>query len=197
MHFAHKYKAVFVRDEAGFGFETNFNFPIIKVINGTDENNTLSGNSSLSEHIFGWGGDDIIYGGRLDYLYGGTGNDILIGSIGYNYFSGGEGFDTIVLNDVDTSSRDEIINFNAAQDKIQLNGSKFTALNRGVLSESLFYIGEKGTGNWHPDTDDRILYDKTNLTLDYKAADGSLVRLGILTQEFNSPDLSHVNFFIV
>jgi len=74
-----------------------WNIPILKCIEGNADNNTLAGNASVSEHIFGWGGNDTINGGQSDYLYGGIGNDVLVGAVGYNNFSPGEGFDTIVM----------------------------------------------------------------------------------------------------
>jgi Ca2+-binding RTX toxin-like protein len=176
---------------------SNWNIPISKGIEGDAGNNILSGDANVTEHIFGWGGNDTIYGGQSDYLYGGTGDDILVGAVGYDYFSPGEGFDTIVLNDLGALYRDEIVNFNAAQDKIQLNSVVFKGLDKGALSASLFYIGQKGTGNWNPGAEDRLLYDKTQMTLDYKTETGALIRLAKLSPEFNTPDLSHLNFFIV
>lgn len=185
-------------NEVVFGsFTQGWSFPMIKAIDGTGGNDVMSGDANLSEHFFGWGGNDTIYGGKGDYLYGGTGNDILIGSAGFNFFSPGEGFDTIVINDLGVDRKDEIVDFNAAQDKIQLNSSQFRGLDKGGLTADLFYIGEKGTGNWNPGAEDRFLYDKTQMTLDYKTETGVLVRLAVLTQEFNTPDLSHANFFIV
>ena len=174
-----------------------WNIPILKCIEGNADNNTLAGNASVSEHIFGWGGNDTINGGQSDYLYGGIGNDVLVGAVGYNNFSPGEVFDTIVMNDLGAVYRDDIINFNAAQDKMQFNSAIFKGLNKGVLSANLFYLGEKGTGNWNPGAEDRFLYDKTQMTLDYKTETGAVVRLAILSQEFNAPDLSHANFFII
>lgn len=178
----------------------NFNgwsFPTYKTVYGDDQSNTLSGNDKVAEYFAGNGGNDIIYGGRSDYLFGGNGDDVLVGSIGLNHFSGGEGFDTIVINELDTENKDDIVHFDAAQDKIQLNGAQFKGLGKGVLSEDLFYIGEKGTDNWHPGANDRILYDKTGLMLYYKTDDGSMVQVATLNPDFNTPDLSHLNFFIV
>lgn len=61
---------------------------------GTSSNNTLRGIAHISNQIFGFGGDDKIYGGSLaDALFGGAGNDEIYGGSGENIFEGGAGRD--------------------------------------------------------------------------------------------------------
>lgn len=184
-------------NEVNLNAVNGLTIPMRKTISGDQNNNILSGDVNVSEYIFGWGGNDTIYGGASDYLDGGTGDDILVGGKGSNYFAPGEGLDTIVIDDYGTTFRDQITGFQAAQDKIQLNSAYFKGLAEGALAANLFYIGEKGTGNWNPGAEDRILYDKTQGTLDFKTETGALVRFAVMSTEFNSPDLSHVNFFII
>jgi Ca2+-binding RTX toxin-like protein len=183
-----------VNFENSFGY---WNFPPVIRKFGDDTGNVLYGDENPMEFIFGLGGNDIIYAGQYDFLYGGSGNDVLVGAKGGNTFNPEAGYDTIVLDDWGSSFRDLIFDFNAAQDKVQLNSSQFTGLAQGTLSEDLFYIGEKGKNVWNPGAEDRFLYDKTYHTLEYKTEDGALVTVAELTKASGTPDLSHLNFFIV
>ena len=75
-----------------------------KNIVGTDDSDTLIGDSGndfitgrkASDSLDGGGGNDTIYGGRgLDTLTGGSGDDILFGGRGSDSLQGGEGNDSL------------------------------------------------------------------------------------------------------
>jgi Ca2+-binding RTX toxin-like protein len=67
----------------------------VNVINGTRNNDTLTGTDG-NDRINGRGGDDTIYGGAGDdILNGGAGNDILYGGDGDDTLNGGAGNDTL------------------------------------------------------------------------------------------------------
>ncbi|WP_457279434.1 calcium-binding protein [Polaromonas sp. P5_D5] len=62
---------------------------------GTSGNDVLSGNSAYTEFLYGVGGNDTLYGGSNDTLYGGDGNDALYGGGNNETFDGGDGNDTL------------------------------------------------------------------------------------------------------
>ncbi len=75
-----------------------------KMIRGTNENNFIIG-SELTEKIFGYGGNDMIFGGyqffgegfddpNRDSIYGGSGNDLLTLDFA-GLIDGGSGRDTL------------------------------------------------------------------------------------------------------
>ncbi len=65
------------------------------VLEGTDENDTITG-TQFTETIYGYGGDDIINSGAGDdIVYGGDGNDTITNTRGHDYIDGGAGDDII------------------------------------------------------------------------------------------------------
>ena len=69
---------------------------IRSLINGTEQNDTLTGNA-FANHIVGNHGNDVIYGLESnDLLYGGKGDDHLEGGDGDDYLNGGQGNDTLI-----------------------------------------------------------------------------------------------------
>ncbi len=65
-------------------------------INGTEENDSITG-SYASEKIYGYSGDDTINGNRgNDTIYGGNGNDSILGDAGNDILYGEDGNDKIM-----------------------------------------------------------------------------------------------------
>jgi len=108
-------------------------------INGTDENNTLSGfgwsyNYSTHETFYagdgndtvsGNDGNDTIYGeAGNDTLYGGNGNDTIVGGSGNDYMEGGSDADTYIHTRGDGSDTIYNLDYSAgrASDKLILRG---------------------------------------------------------------------------
>jgi Ca2+-binding RTX toxin-like protein len=111
--------------------------------------------NAKSGPIFGGNGNDIIIGGnRADEIHGGNGNDLLVGGKGADKFV----FDT-ALNAV--TNVDTILDFNPVQhDQIDLKSSIFTGIPLGPLDATHFAIGGP-VG--------------TNAQIDYNPATGQLV----------------------
>ncbi|RVI19982.1 calcium-binding protein [Sinorhizobium meliloti] len=72
------------------------------VIKGNNSNNKLIGESyvlGVTNHIYGYGGNDTLSGGFFadNYIWGGTGNDIIDGGTGINRLYGEDGDDIITV----------------------------------------------------------------------------------------------------
>lgn len=107
------------------------------IIYGNDGRDTILGGFG-DDSIYGGQGHDLILGNLgNDQLFGNLGNDTLIGGPGIDSLEGGEGADTYVFSvtgygegwlnhEIDVISQgfdtDKIIGFNAAEDKIAING---------------------------------------------------------------------------
>ncbi|WP_349617120.1 M10 family metallopeptidase C-terminal domain-containing protein [Azotobacter salinestris] len=96
---------------------------------GTDLNDELHGTL---------GSEQILGGGGADRLYGYAGNDVLDGGAGRDKLSGGEGADTFRFGLREDSHRsaagtfsDQILDFDASQDKIDVSALGFTGLGNG------------------------------------------------------------------
>lgn len=89
-----------------------------------DDNTTLFGvaqGGSKADIIHGWNKGAWLDGGLgNDILYGGTGNDIILAGKGYDDLYGGAGRDKFAFRPGD--GRDDIWDFNTAQDYIVLDG---------------------------------------------------------------------------
>lgn len=89
-------------------------------IQGGTGNDTLEGNKGV-DRLFAQDGDDYLDGGESrDLLYGGDGNDTLDGGSGHDIFRGGEGSDEFHVQSDDAAWREQILDFNAAEDRIVL-----------------------------------------------------------------------------
>ncbi len=113
---------------------------------GTALDDNLTGNDPLTPGIdesgernliFGYDGNDFLYGGGdIDTLNGGNDNDILDGQGGSDRLIGGNGSDTFVITvDTTTAQSDTILDFDSASDKIKLTNVTDTNL---VLSQLSF-----------------------------------------------------------
>lgn len=96
-------------------------------------------------------------------LNGGAGNDTLDGSLSANRLTGGTGNDVFKFTSM--GPVDVIVDYNVANDTIQLENSVFSALTAvGALPASQFRIGAQAL-----DANDHILYNKANGALIYDA----------------------------
>lgn len=83
------------------------------LINGTNNNDTLTGGNG-NDIINGLGGNDAIAGlGGEDSLYGNGGNDYIVGGLGYDKLFGGQGNDTL-----DGGKNDDILRGDKGNDSL-------------------------------------------------------------------------------
>ncbi|SCY85061.1 calcium-binding protein [Microvirga guangxiensis] len=89
------------------------------VINGTSKNNKINGTDNA----------DAIYGGAgNDKIYGMAGDDLISGGAGKDILYGGAGRDTFVFDTkVKKGHFDHIVDFNVAEDTIQINLSALSS----------------------------------------------------------------------
>ncbi len=125
----------------------NLTLTATAVINGTGNElaNVIIGNSAANQ------------------LNGGAGNDTLDGGLGSDRLTGGTGNDVFKFTSM--GPVDVIVDYNVANDTIQLENSVFTALTAvGTLPASQFRIGAQAL-----DANDHILYNKATGALIYDA----------------------------
>lgn len=114
-----------------------------------DDTNIINGSTSADGDIFGTNADDIIFGNGIDStqfqsesLFGGTGNDILVGSDeGSERFDGGDGNDTIITGNSDPNSGD--VTFGSfGNDRINFAGNTngYQSISYSNLNASLIAI---------------------------------------------------------
>ncbi|HKX94517.1 MAG TPA: calcium-binding protein, partial [Methylibium sp.] len=127
--------------------------------------------NSLANRITGNAGNNVLNGGSgNDTLGGGGGNDTLVGGAGNDMLTGGAGGDTFRFASALNAGTnvDHMADFNAVDDRIQLENAVFTALGAtGALAAAAFT-----TGTAAGDASDRVIYDSVGGRLFYDA-DGS------------------------
>jgi Ca2+-binding RTX toxin-like protein len=107
-------------------------------------------------------------GSRADSFIGGKGHDLLNGGLGNDNLVGDQGQDTFAFSSkLGSRNVDRIIDFQHSDDTIKLSKAIFSKLQKGLLSESAFWIGAKAH-----DKSDRIIYNEKTGALSYDA-DGS------------------------
>ncbi len=140
------------------------------VIDGAGGNDDLKG-ADGDDNVKGGDGNDKLDGGfGIDFLFGDAGNDTINGGDGNDILTGGAGKDFFVFNTkpVKGVNRDQIVDFEVKNDKIQLENAIFKKLKKtGKLKSDFFKIGTKAT-----DKDDYIVYNKKKGILIYDE-DGS------------------------
>ncbi|MBE2263973.1 MAG: hypothetical protein IAE92_14590 [Burkholderiaceae bacterium] len=198
------------------------------LLDGGAGNDTLAGGAGLDtliggegdDRLLGEGGNDSLTGGNgndflnggaaSDYLNGGAGddelkggngNDTLIGGAGNDTLDGGDGSDLFVFDTTPgVTNVDLILNFNAAEDTIQLQRYwSFSGLSgTGTLGAGAFWSGA-GLSAAH-DGNDRIVFDTSSGAL-YYDADGAG---GTAAVQFATVDLitltgaiTNVDFLVV
>lgn len=122
-----------VTDSDGNVFEKTLTIAVrdaFDLVNGTSKNNRLVG-SAGADMIKGFAGNDKLYGmGGDDMLIGGTGKDVLYG---------GAGKDTFVFdNPIKKGHFDQVVDFNSADDTIQISLSALKAFKVKVAKEEVY-----------------------------------------------------------
>lgn len=140
---------------------------------GLNGNDILApNNDNKSYFLYGGSGNDELIGQSYnDELYGGAGSDILYGDYGNDYLNGGNGkdyfaFDTMLDN---KQNVDTIADFKSGTDEIWLSKSIFKGAGNKetYLKSSKFEVGKSATSS-----KTKILYNENKGTLFY-TKDGS------------------------
>jgi Ca2+-binding RTX toxin-like protein len=123
------------------------------ILEGTENNDTLSG-ASLANDIQGFGGNDRIFGfGNNDTMNGGDGDDTLIGGTGADSMFGGNGNDTYFIDDAGDQALEFTDDFNGGTSDLVFSRIDYTL---GFGIEKLrFATGSaaiNGTGNEYDNT---------------------------------------------
>ena len=180
-------------------------------LNGSEENDTLTGSTGV-DFMFGGAGNDTLNGGDgddqldggagNDALNGGAGDDVLVGGSGNDTLTGGAGVDyfdfTSVLNR--TTNVNTITDFNRADDFIRLDNAVMVRLGTttGALTSAAFVSGAGRTAA--ADTSDRIIYNMTTGDL-YYDADGigstAAIKIALIGTSSSRPVLDHTDFLII
>jgi serralysin len=107
--------------------------------------------------------------------------------------SGGAGSDSFVFNSALVGNVDQITDFSAPHDAIQLENAVFAALTTtGVLSAAAFAVGAAA------DADDRIIYDSNTGALYYDAdGTGAGGRVQFATLTSRPGDVTHADFVVI
>jgi Ca2+-binding RTX toxin-like protein len=147
--------------------------------NGSESNDTITGGAD-SDVINGNGGNDSLLGGDgSDTVRGGAGNDFLSGNTGTDWVEGGagndevrggSGQDSIAFHEFGAANADQLTDFDAGWDNLQLDAAAFTqigATGRMASGDARFYSAPGATGGH--DADDRIVYNSTTGQLFYDA----------------------------
>lgn len=139
---------------------------------GSNASETLTG-TDAAENLNGLMGDDLLEGrGGPDWLAGGAGIDMLNGGAGDDLLIGGSAMDRFVFNSGAPFNStqlgvDTIVDFNAAEDRIRLSRTTFSALPNLSLSASEFaVVGSDGAAAISPAV---IVYNSVNGSLFYNA----------------------------
>ena len=108
------------------------------------------------ENFYSGSGADTLTGDTLaNRLLGGGGTDRLAGMLGNDVLDGELGNDTLVFNTaLGAANVDTILNYNVANDTIELENAIFIGLGAGTLAAGAFNTGTSAT-----QADDRILFD--------------------------------------
>jgi Ca2+-binding RTX toxin-like protein len=149
---------------------------LANVITGSPGANTLAGQG---------GNDDLRGSGGNDRLLGGTGNDTL---------KGGAGQDTFVMNTTLNASTnvDQIVDFAAADDTIELASSIFTQVAPGALASANFYAGSSAH-----DADDRIIYDSATGKIYYDSDGNGPIEQVLFAQVAAGTVVTDADFLII
>lgn len=161
----------------------------IENLTGSSFNDTLTGNADNNVLNGGLGNDN---------LRGLTGNDTLSGGNGIDTLTGGAGLDYFLFNSPlgGSGNKDLVIDFNIADDVIQLENSIMTSigLTAGALAATEFFVGAAAH-----DADDSIIYNRSTGALFYdKDGTGAISAVQIATIGTSShPLLTYADFWVV
>jgi Ca2+-binding RTX toxin-like protein len=133
---------------------------------GYDGDDILIGGSGDDSLIGNDGNDSLVGAGGTDTLFGDLGVDTLNGGAGIDYLHGGTGADVFKFDQDGVLNVDSVTDFDAAEDKIYLDGSVFTGLATiaGHLDTAYYHanisplIGAQSSANVLYDTNEGFLY---------------------------------------
>src|SRR4051812_47148592 len=135
--------------------------------NGTAGNDTITGGAD-NDSIVGFGGNDsLLGGGGSDTGQGATGNDFVSGNEGADWVEGnqgndevrgGAGQDSIAFREYGAENADQLTDFDAGWDNLQLDGAAFTEIgaNGRMAAGDARFFSAPGATSGH-DADDRII----------------------------------------
>src|SRR3954464_7389906 len=136
-------------------------------ITGTTGNDTIVGSADADVIDGSSGNDNIQAGDGMDTVYGNTGNDTVSGNGGTDWVEGdagndevrgGAGQDSIAFREYGDANADQLTDFDAGWDNIQLDSAAFTnigLIGRMPAGDGRFYSAP-GARDGH-DSDDRII----------------------------------------
>ncbi|MFA7292479.1 MAG: Calx-beta domain-containing protein [Rhodocyclaceae bacterium] len=149
------------------------------VLDGDNNANVMTGNSSR-DFIQGGGGNDVLYGmAGADYLEGGSGNDTLYGGDGPDILDGGTGADTMVggLGDdvfiIDNSS--DTVSDSGGTDSVELAAAYNQNYTLGTGFENVKLQGSNAINATGNAADNRMIGNDGNNVLDGGAGDDRLL----------------------
>ncbi|AEJ02662.1 Hemolysin-type calcium-binding region [Nitrosomonas sp. Is79A3] len=163
------------------------------------ENLTLTGSSAINgtgndlvNNVTGNTADNQLNGeAGNDTLNGGTGNDMLTGGTGKDTMTGGTGSD--IFRFIAKDSIDKIVDYNAADDTIQLEDSIFTALTTiGTLAANNFIIGTSAA-----DSNDFIVYNSATGALLYDADGNGVIAAVQIATLTSGLALTNADFVVI
>jgi Ca2+-binding RTX toxin-like protein len=143
--------------------------------------------------------DTLIGNSGKNVLNGGAGNDLILGVQGNDILIGGTGKDIFRFNTTPNSitNKDTIIDFNVADDTIQLENAIFTKLlSIGTLAASNFHASSTGAA---ADGNDYVLYNTTTGVLSYDVdGNGAGTAVQIATVGIGiHPALTQADFVVI
>lgn len=126
-------------------------------------------------------------------LTGNAGNNLINGGLGNDTLIGGGGQDTFLFDSKLSGNIDTVADFDATNDRIQLDQSIFTAMTAlGTLSAAAFFNGAAAH-----DTDDRIIYNSATGDLLYdRDGTGSVAAVQFAHLD-GAPAIGNTNFKVV
>src|SRR3954471_16991607 len=108
--------------------------------NGTEGNDTITGGADAdlingnagNDSLLGGDGSDTVTGGAgNDFVSGNTGTDWVEGGAGNDEVRGGSGQDSIAVHEFGAANADQLTDFDAGWDNIQLDAAGFTQIGGG------------------------------------------------------------------
>jgi Ca2+-binding RTX toxin-like protein len=149
--------------------------------------------SAADNFLYGGNGNDTLIGlDNNDRLEGGAGNDWLEGDTRNDTLTGGAGIDSFVFDTAPSAANaDHISDFVTATDRILLDDAAFAGIGgTGALGAARFRSGNFTTGQ---DGDDRVIYNTSTGSLYYDAdGNGSGGSVLITTIAGNAPTAADI-----
>jgi Ca2+-binding RTX toxin-like protein len=136
-----------------------------------------------------------LYGGRgNDKLIGGSGHDYLYGQLDKDTLTGGSGNDRFVFDVAPTKSNvDTITDFSVRYDSILLAQSVFTKAGAmGGLKAKAFWSGSKAH-----DASDRVIYNEKSGYLYYDSDGTGDAPMRAMAKLSKNLEITHKDFFLV